>query len=187
MRRICWKRRRGEKLRGRLSGHPAHSTMSTPTLLGWLGVSKPRTIDARDLSPVRAARPERTVLGVLGTRSNVRFEQMEVEILAPILEAWGEPDEILLPAEGDSSHALQAWAIRRGIPVSLIVCDWAAHGKRAGIIRDSRIQREASHMLLLQGPRSNALMTLGRRLHRKGRPVVISERPGEAVKSLSTE
>jgi hypothetical protein len=36
-------------------------------------------------------------------------------------------------------------------------------------------------MLLLQGPRSNALSTLAGRLQRKGRPVVISERPGESV------
>jgi hypothetical protein len=169
------------------------SIMTTPTLLGWLGIdstatrSKPKTMDARDLSPVRTARPERTVLGVLGTRSNVRYENVEIDILAPILEAWGEPDEVLLPAESDSSHIIQAWAIRRGIPVSLIVSDWSAHGKRAGILRDARIQREATHMLLLQGPRSNALMTLGRRLNRKGRPVVISERPGDPVKSLSTE
>ncbi len=132
-------------------------------------------------------RSERTVLGVLGTRSKVRYEDIESQILAPILEAWGDPDEVLLPAEGDSSRIIQAWAVKRGIPVSLIVSDWAAHGKRAGLLRDARIQRESSHMLLLQGPRSNALTTLGLRLHRKGRPVVISERPGEAVKSLSTE
>ena len=166
------------------------------SLLGWLGVSdsststiKKKTIpmDPRSLSPPRAARPERTVLGVLGTRSKVRYEDMEAQILLPYLEAWGDPDEILLPAEGDSSRIIQAWATRRSIPVSLIVSDWSAHGKRAGILRDSRIQREASHMLLLQGPRSNALMTLARRLHRKGRPVVISERPDEPVKSLSTE
>lgn len=159
------------------------------SLLGWLGVSSTKTVpmDPRSLSPPRAPRPERTVLGVLGTRSKVRYEDMESEILLPLLEAWGMPDEILLPAEGDSSRIIQAWATQRGIPVSLIVSDWSAHGKRAGLLRDARIQRESSHMLLLQGPRSNALTTLGRRLHRKGRPVVISERPGEAVKSLVPE
>lgn len=161
----------------------------TTSLLGWLGVSSTKTapMDPRSLSPPRAVRPERTVLGVLGTRSKVRYEDIESQILVPILEAWGEPDELLLPAEGDSSRIIQAWATRRGIPVSLVVSDWATHGKRAGLLRDARIQRESSHMLLLQGPRSNAMTTLGRRLHRKGRPVVISERPGEAVKSLAPE
>jgi hypothetical protein len=163
--------------------------MTTTSLLGWLGVSATKTVpmDPRSLSPPRAPRPERTVLGVLGTRSKVLYEDMETQILAPLVEAWGDPDEILLPAEGDSSRVIQAWATRRGIPVSLVVSDWSAHGKRAGLLRDARIQGASSHMLLLQGPRSNALTILGRRLHRKGRPVIISERPGEAVKSLVNE
>lgn len=158
------------------------------SLLGWLGKTAATvSVDPRSLSPVRAARPERTVLGVLGTRSNVRYEDVEASILGPVLEAWGEPDEVLVPAEGESSHVIQAWATRRGIPVCLVATDWVRHGKRAGALRDAQIQREATHMLLLQGPRSNALMALGRRLHRRGRPTVISERPGEPVKSLDTE
>jgi hypothetical protein len=103
------------------------------------------------------------------------------QIIAPILEAWGTPDEIVAPAESESSQILTTWATREGIPLSLVAADWVKQGKRAGLLRDARIQREATHMLLLQGPRSNALSTLAGRLQRKGRPVVISERPGEPV------
>ncbi len=138
----------------------------------------------RSLSPL--LRPherthDRIVLGVLGTRSNIQVDDFNEQILAPILEAWGIPDEILAPTDGESSHVVQAWAAKHEIPVTLVACDWVKQGRRAGILRDARIQREATHLLLLQGPRSNALATLAHRLDRKGRPVVISVRPGQPV------
>jgi hypothetical protein len=151
------------------------------TLKAWLGSTT--RIDPRSLSPVRAAReiPDRVVLGVLGTRNTIRLADLEEQILSPAMEAWGTPDEIILPAGSESSAAIQAWATRREIPCTLVACDWAAQGRRAAILRDARIQREATHLVLLQGPRSSALSTLAKRLGKKGRPVAISERPGQPI------
>ena len=158
------------------------------SLLGWLGSSgAPPRVSQRALSPVKSARPSRTVLGVLGTRSNVRIEDLEAQILNPTLEAWGLPDALILPADGDSSYAIQAWAQAKDIPVQLIACDWAKQGRRAGLLRDATIQREATHLVLLQGPRSTALSTKALQLARKGRPVVISERPGIPVSAPSLQ
>lgn len=165
-------------------------TKPTGTLLNWLGKDEElitgkhakKAVGPKQSNPKPKPRisafPDRVVLGVLGTRSNTRLEDVSVTLMAPIVEAWGTPDELLLPSEGDSSIAIQTWAATQKIPVRLVSCDWASQGRRAGMLRDARIQREASHLLLLQGPRSNALSTLATRLHRKGRPVVISERPG---------
>ena len=151
------------------------------SLLGWLGAST--KVSPRSLSPLTKVRtqPERIVLGVLGSRSNIRYDELYASVLAPLVEAWGMPDEIILPAEGDSSQAIQQWARTNNIPFCLVACDWAKSGRKAGLLRNARIQAESSHMLLLQGPRSNALSSLAARLDRKGRPVVISERPGLPV------
>ena len=161
-----------------------------PTLLGWLGrphqdaLPRPR---ARTPSPPRlTAPPTRMVLGVLGTRNSIRYDDFIADIIGPALEAWGVPDEIVAPAESESSHVLSSWAARQGVPVSLVAADWARTGRRAGLLRDARIQREATHFLLLQGPRSNALSTLAGRLQRKGKTVAISKRPGEPLETLST-
>lgn len=147
----------------------------------WLGSTVKR--NERSLSPVTKKRPvdNKIVLGVLGTRSSIRLEELETDILAPLIEAWGMPDEIIIPSEGDSSHAIQIWADVRGIPTHLFCCDWTGLGRKAGLLRDSRIQRDATHLLMLQGPRSNALMHTATRLARKGRHVVISERPGKPI------
>lgn len=175
-----------------------HSTMTSTSstvsplqaqtqLDGWLGrrsttTRTPAPMDARALSPVRmpSRRPDptRIVFGVLGTRNKMSYEDFVAQILDPTTEAWGLPAEILVPADGESAEVLQSWAARHRIPVTLVVADWKRDGKRAGLLRDSRIQRDASHLILLQGPRSNALTTLATRLQRKGRPVALSERPG---------
>lgn len=148
------------------------------TLDSWLGRT---SVPTRAMSPPSMARPTRVVLGVLGTRNSTSYDEFIEQIMAPIEEAWGTPDEIVAPAESESSQILVTWATRSGVPISLVSADWIKQGKRAGLLRDARIQREASHMLLLQGPRSNALSTLATRLQRKGRPVVISARPGDPV------
>lgn len=142
-------------------------------------------MDPRALSPVRMpghhSDPTRIVFGVLGTRNKMSYEDFVAQILDPTVEAWGLPAEIIAPADGESAEVLQAWAAHRRIPVCLVAADWTRNGKRAGMLRDARIQRDASHLILLQGPRSNALTQLAGRLQRKDRPVVISERPGTTV------
>ena len=154
------------------------------TLVGWLGREATAAPKKRPRSKSPLTRPTRVVLGVLGTRNSTSYDDFTEQILAPITEAWGIPDEIIAPAESESSQILVAWAAREGIPISLVAADWVKQGKRAGLLRDARIQREGTHMLLLQGPRSNALSTLAGRIQRKGRPVVISERPGEPVTTV---
>lgn len=172
--------------------------LRTASLDGWLGRSTgaaptkppapartPVKMDPRALSPVRMpgsrGDPTRIVFGVLGTRNKMSYEDFVEQILDPTVEAWGLPAEIVAPADGESAEVLQAWATHRHIPVCLVAADWTRNGKRAGMLRDSRIQRDASHLILLQGPRSNTLTTLAGRLHRKGKPVVLSERPGMMV------
>lgn len=151
-----------------------------PTLMNWLGKDEEitKTNKQKNKRQTKIRISDRVLLGVLGTRSNTRLEDVVATLMAPLVEAWGTPDELLLPSEGDSSIAIQTWAAGLKIPVRLVSCDWASQGRRASMLRDARIQREATHLLLLQGPRSNALSTLATRLSRKGRPVIISERPG---------
>lgn len=145
----------------------------------WLGATK--KVDARSLSPIKATKSTRIVLGILGARANMTYEEIQEQILEPAVIAWGVPDEVLLPAQGESSYTIQSWATTKEIPVSLVTADWALQGAKAGFYRDARIQREATHLILLQGPRSTALATLAARLKRKGRPVLLSERPGLKV------
>lgn len=175
------------------------------SLLEWLGKDEPVSLPSRKTAPAKkpatakkktvsgagkkkvAAEPESVVLGVIGTRSTMDSSDFEINIIHPVLEIWGRPSELLLPSEGESSQVALQWAQRNGVAVKFYSCDWIKQGRSAGAVRNNSIIRDATHLILLQGPRSTALMTQAQRLHGRGRAVVISERPGLAVKSPAGE
>ena len=116
----------------------------------WLGATK--KVDARSLSPIKATmKSNRIVLGILGARANMTYEQIQEQIIEPALTLWGVPDEVLLPAQGESSYTIQSWATTEEIPFSLVTADWTLQGAKAGFYRDARIQRDSTHLILLQG------------------------------------
>ena len=144
--------------------------------LPWLG-SVP--VDPVTLSPPRKS--SKYVLGVIGTRARTSYEQMRVEIIAPLVDAWGLPTQIVIPSDGETSHVLMLWAQQKDIPIQIISSDWSLYGKRAAMIRDTTIQRESTRLLFLQGPRSTTLEKTAKRLAKKGRSVALSDRPGNPL------
>ena len=147
------------------------------TISGWLG-STAKAVDPRSLSPLKFKAPETKVWGLIGQHNGLSYEAIESAVIDPLVAIWGLPDSLLLPADGDASHVLERWATLKSIPVRFISCDWASLGRSAARVRDTTIERSATHMILLQGPRSTTLTGLAARLKRKGRPVGLSERPG---------
>jgi len=150
------------------------------TLTKWLG-STAKAVDPRSLSPVRTVAPTSKIWGLLGAWNGTSYDEMQKNVINPLVESWGLPDRILLPAEGDAAQVLQRWATMKDIPVRFMGCDWKTYGRRAALLRDTAIQQEASHFVLLQGPRSMALTSLAARLKRKGKAVGLAERPGHKI------
>lgn len=81
------------------------------------------------------------------------------------------PSSLLLPAEGTSSTVLAVWAERMGVGCSEYECDWRTLGKRARAMRDTRILREATHLILFCGAKSDYYEKLAAREVKKGRVV----------------
>ena len=94
-------------------------------------------------------------LGVLGTRNSLTKQIIQNEILNPILDDLEKPiRKVLLPDDALSSTYIEAWASRKDIPVELFKSDWTSNGKRAGVLRDSEIERRPSVLLVFEGARS---------------------------------
>lgn len=109
-----------------------------------------------------------TTLGVLGARNAISKQIMQDEILGPILDDLSSaPVKILLPAEPLSSTYIECWAGRNDIPVELIKSDWARDGRRAGVVRDYRIEKESSVFLVFEGPKSRYYLDLAERIAKK--------------------
>jgi len=108
------------------------------------------------------------ILGVLGARNAITKQIMQDEILGPILDDLEKPPtKILLPAEPLSSTYIECWAGRQDIPVELIKSDWGRDGRRAGVVRDYRIEKESTAFLVFEGPKSRYYLDLAERIAKK--------------------
>ena len=108
------------------------------------------------------------ILGVLGARNALTKQSMQDEILGPILDDLEQkPAKILLPAEPLSSTYIECWASRQDIPVDLIKSDWVRNGRRAGVLRDAAIEKEATALLIFEGPKSRYYLDLAERIAKR--------------------
>ena len=108
------------------------------------------------------------ILGVLDARNALTKQIMQDEILGPILDNLGsKPVKILLPAEPLSSTFIECWATRQDIPVELIKSDWIRNGRRAGVLRDASIEKEATAFLIFEGPKSRYYLDLAERIAKR--------------------
>lgn len=79
------------------------------------------------------------------------------------------PDSLLLSNDGITSALLNSWAERVEVKKEMIAADWRKLGRRAVIMRDARITKAATHLLLFEGPRSDYIQKQGLREFKKGK------------------
>lgn len=103
---------------------------------------------SRALSPPRI--PEVRTLGILGNRQSDSEKEVWAYLEAVSETVGRRPDRILIPAEGNFSIYTQSWADLKKIQYTLFECDWIRLGKRAAMMRDMAIQKEADHFLLVR-------------------------------------
>ena len=114
------------------------------------------------------------VLGILGNSSAAVWTSQTIleKVLEPILgELDKNPDKILLPADGTTSLLLETWAGKNKVDSKVYSADWKVLGRRARVIRDSQIVKEASHLLVFLGGRSDYYEKMAIREVKKGKIV----------------
>jgi hypothetical protein len=130
------------------------------------------TLELLEDGPVNTAKP--WILGVLGTSSDSYWTptRLQEDVLYPILaELERLPDALVLPAEGIVNTYISAWAEKQHLPLTPIQADWQKLGRKAAILRDSRILKDSTHLVLFLGPRSDKLEKVALRELRKGKVV----------------
>ena len=108
------------------------------------------------------------MLGVLGARNALTKQIMQDEILIPVLDDLGNKiTKIMLPAEPLSSTYIECYATRNTIAVDLVKSDWIRNGRRAGVLRDAAIEKEATALLIFEGPKSRYYLDLAERIAKR--------------------
>jgi hypothetical protein len=108
------------------------------------------------------------ILGVLGSRNAITKQIIQSEILIPILDDLDqEIVKVILPEEPLSSTYIECWANRQNIPVTMMKSDWVTNGKRAGVFRDSQIEKSSNVFLVFEGPRSRYYLNLAEKIAKR--------------------
>ena len=127
-------------------------------------------------------------LGIIGSRPDVKQQELEEQILHPMLEVLGRPpDQLILPTEGLSSILISDWADQLNIPAQVYEADWHRHNRRAKLFRDLRIQTESTHFLIFLNKRSTFNEKLAERLAKKGYTVFTVAYKGLELEQLIAE
>ncbi len=130
------------------------------------------TIQLLDDLPLTRSAP--IILGILGQSSAARWtlQTLTDDVCAPILEELKRmPEALVLPSDGTTSILFQAWAERQKIAVTPLDADWIRLGRRARALRDSRILKECTHLLVFLGARSDTYEKIALREAKKGKIV----------------
>jgi hypothetical protein len=137
---------------------------------------KPPALSTLELleEPVKPVVTQQITLGFLGNSAAAKWtrETIAETIMNPLIgEIERLPDTILMPSEGNTSILLNIWADRQNIPCQPIDADWARMGRKARIMRDARILKEATHLIFFLGTRSDYYEKMAIREAKKGKVV----------------
>lgn len=114
------------------------------------------------------------LLGILGNHTQISKEQIHEKVLHPLVSLLGRlPEKVLVPSEGTSSAYISLWAERSNIDLHCVDADWRKLQRRAGIMRDARILKESTHLLIFVGARSRSYEQTGIREAKKGKHVYL--------------
>lgn len=113
------------------------------------------------------------LLGVLGHSTHSHWTKETIlNLVNPLLGELEEmPTSILLPTEGDTSLYIQDWAERLKISCSPLVADFTKLGKKAKFLRDNRIIKDSTHLLVFLGARSDKNEKIALKELKKGKRV----------------
>ncbi len=114
------------------------------------------------------------LLGVLGKHEQISKENIHEKILNPLVSAICRlPDKVFVPSEGTSSAYISLWAERTNVECVNVDADWRKLQRRAGIMRDARILKDSTHLLVFVGARSKSYEQTAIREAKKGKQVFV--------------
>jgi hypothetical protein len=115
---------------------------------------------------------QKICLGVLGKREDIQKTDLIEKIMHPLMKSIGKlPDIVYLSTEGISTAHIGNWAERCEIPFENIHADCRKLGRKAFALRDGRILKASTHLLIFEQPKSEYIVKLGIREFKKGKPV----------------
>lgn len=95
-------------------------------------------------------------IGVLNTSAYYNEDDIRI-IMESVIGFWGMPDKILLPLDGKCSAYIDSWVERNtNITIAPVDAEWGKYGNKACMMRQKKIEQEATHFLIIRSPRAKS-------------------------------
>lgn len=92
-------------------------------------------------------------LGIVGYRGYTNYEEFSQHIDEYIKEI-GKPDFIISGGARGADTMAEKYALEHQIPTKIFKPDWDKHGKAAGIMRNTDIIQNSTHVIAFLSPKS---------------------------------
>lgn len=117
-------------------------------------------------------------LGIVGSRNYVDYPSFKKHIDCA-LEIWNIPlkeiDYIVSGGARGADHLAELFAKEYNIATIVFKADWNTLGKKAGILRNTDIVNESTHMIAFPTKESIGTWDSVRKAQKKGIPLIIIE------------
>ena len=104
---------------------------------------------------------------IAGSRG-VRSYRTVAEAAETFCLCYGTPDAVLSGGAHGADNLGEEWARRKNIPVEVYPADWALHGRKAGIMRNAYMGRQANALLAVWDGSSSGTRHMIEVARRKG-------------------
>ncbi len=95
------------------------------------------------------------IIGILG--ASTAYTELHINQLTDtITQLWGKPAQLIFQQSGSAMMFIDAWAEDNNIPTIPIQAEWAKYGPKACIHVNNKIEKEATHIVIIRSPRAKS-------------------------------
>jgi hypothetical protein len=95
------------------------------------------------------------IVGILG--SSTAYTQLHINQLTDtITTLWGKPSQLIFQQSGSAMMFIDSWAEDNNIPTIPIQAEWAKYGPKACMYVNNKIEKEATHIVIIRSPRAKS-------------------------------
>ena len=95
------------------------------------------------------------VVGILG--ASTAYTELHInQLTETITQLWGKPAQLIFQQSGTAMMFIDAWAEDNNIPTIPIQAEWAKYGPKACMYVNNKIEKEATHIVIIRSPRAKS-------------------------------
>lgn len=149
-----------------------HLLGDRPIIPGERGQHAPLTLPSL---PTQRGQHAPLIVGILG--ASTAYTEVHInQLIKTITQLWGKPAQLIFQQSGTAMMFIESWAETNHIPCIPVQPEWAKYGPKACFYVNNKIEKEATHIVIIRSPRakSDKMLVKAEQLSsKKGKPCLV--------------